>query len=210
MHGIQRPARTCILAASLLSGGCMSLIASKHSYSASSAPAKVNGADIRMQVRPEGTDGGSYAVSAMVVSTAVATFDGPFSWRLEALGKPGLHQSIEIHRIRTRTSVTKRDEWYPERYLDLRCDFKPQDGSPGQSRALYPIPGLLLVKPREDGALEVTVDLTVRTTARSERKQVRFRMEPSQGRRDEFIFIPTEIAESIGKPPGEWDDKGWD
>lgn len=210
MHAILRPARVGILAVGLLSGGCVSLISSKHSYSASSAPAKVNGADIRMQVRPEGTDGGSYAISAMVVSTAVATFDGPFSWRLEALGKTGVHQSMEIHRIRTRTSVTKRDEWYPERYLDLRCVFKPQDGAPSVARALYPIPGLLVVKPREDGDLEVMVDLTVRTNARSERRSVRFRMQPSQGRRDEFIFIPTEIAENIGKSPGEWDDSGWD
>lgn len=188
----------------------MSLIASKHTYTASSAPAKVNGAEIRMQVRPEGTDGGSYALSAMVVSTAVATFDGPFSWRLEALGKPGVHRSMEIHRIRTRTSVTKRDEWYPERYLDLRCDFKPLADSPGVARALYPIPGLLVVKPREDGVLEVWVDLTVRTSSRSERKSVRFRMEPAQGRRDEFIFIPTEIAENIGKEPADLDDSGWD
>lgn len=192
--------------------GCVSLRATKHTYAAdaSSPEVKVNGSSIRMQVNPQGTDGGSYVVSAMVVSAAAATFDGPFKWRLEAIGQPGHHESLTVHRIRTRTSVTKRDEWYPTEFLRQRADFRRRSGSGDAWRAVYEIPGLLKVKPREDGALEVLVDLTVRANGRDERKIVRFRMDPAKGRRDEFVFLPSEIAKSIGKPMEDWEDPGWD
>jgi hypothetical protein len=61
-----------------------------------------------------------------------------------------------------------------------------------------------------DGALEVFVDLTVVAESRRERKLVRFRMDPSQKRQDEFIFVPTEIINSIGKSMADWDETGWD
>ena len=209
MHGLGRSARAVLVLLAMVSTSCMSLIASKHSYSASSPAVRVNGAEIRMQVKPEGTDGGSYALSAMVVSAAVATFDGPFRWRLEATGQPGNHESLVVHRIHTRTTKTKRDEWYPTTHLGRRADFSGKKDSP-TTRAVYPIPGLLVVKPREDGNLEVTVDLSVRANGRSERKLVRFRMDPSQKRQDEFIFLPAEIVSGIGKPMSEWEDPGWD
>lgn len=188
----------------------MTLNAKKHTYSANSPAVRVNGADIRMQVKPQGTDGGSYAVSAMIVSAAMTTFDGPFNWRVEATGEIGKQESLVIHRIRTRTSKTKRDEWYPTDHLGKRADFKRSQGSSGPTRAIYQIPGLLAVKPREDGALEISVDLTVRSAARNERKTVVFRMDPSQKRQDEFIFVPTEIVKSIGKSPADWEEPGWD
>jgi hypothetical protein len=197
-------------AVAMASVSCFSLTAGKHTYSASSPAVRVNGADIRMQVKPEGTDGGSYAVSAMVVSAAVATFDGPFSWRLEALGRAGDHQSLVIHRIHTRTGKTKRSEWYPATHLGRRADFREVKDKPGTARAVYPIPGILLVKPRVDGALEVMVDLSISGQGRHERKTVRFRMDPSEKRQDEFIFVPTEIVNNIGKSPDEWEDPGWD
>lgn len=197
---------TCIPALT----GCVSLNAKKHTYSASSPAVRVNGADVRMQVKPQGTDGGSYAVSAMIVSAAVTTFDGPFSWRVEATGEIGKQESLVIHRIRTRTSKTRRDEWYPADHLGKRVDFKRAKGATGPTRAVYQIPGLLVVKPREDGALEISVDLTVRSASRSERKTVVFRMDPSQKRQDEFIFVPTEIVNSIGKSPADWEEPGWD
>ena len=161
-------------------------------------------------MKPQGSDGASFAVSAMVVSAAVATMDGPFSWRLEATGEAGKQEFLVIHRIHTRTSKSKRDEWYPAARLGRRADFSVVKSAPGTSRAVYPIPGLLEVKPREDGNLEVTVDLTVRTDGHGERKLVRFRMDPSQKRQDEFIFLPAEIVRSIGKSPDEWEDPGWD
>jgi hypothetical protein len=192
--------------------GCISLMAKKHTYgkAASSPPVRVNGTDIRMQVKPEGSAGGSYALSAMVVSAAVATLDGPFRWRLEATGEMGKQESLVVHRIRTVTGKTHRDEWYPTAHLGKRADFTRPKDSTGTTRAVYPIPGLLQVKPLEDGALDVFVDLTVVSRGRSERKLVQFRMDPSDKRQDEFICFPTEIVRSIGKTPENWDDEGWD
>lgn len=192
--------------------GCISLIAKKHTYgsAASSPPVRVNGTDIRMRVKPEGTGPGSYAVSAMVVSAAVATFDGPFRWRLEATGEMGRQEYFVVHRIRTVTGKTRRDEWYPAEHLGKRADFTRPKGETGATRAVYPIPGLLKVKPLEDGALDVYVDLTVVSAGRRKRKLVHFRMDPSDKRQDEFIFVPTEIVRSIGKTPENWDDSGWD
>ncbi|MEO5913450.1 MAG: hypothetical protein ABIS50_04405 [Luteolibacter sp.] len=213
MHGSRLPARAALVVISCgAMGGCISLIAKKHTYgtAASSPPVRVNGTDIRMQVKPEGTEGGSYALSAMVVSAAVATFDGPFSWRLEAAGEIGKQESLVVHRIRTVTGKTHRDEWYPADHLGKRADFTRRKGETGATRAIYPISGLLKVKPLEDGALDVYVDLTVVSKGRGERKLVHFRMDPSDKRQDEFIFVPTEIAHSIGKSPADWDDAGWD
>jgi len=213
MHGCRLTTRAAVGAACLVSlSGCISLIAKKNTYgAAASSPAvRVNGADIRMQVKPEGSDGGSYALSAMVVSAAVATFDGPFRWRIEASGEMGRQEYFVVHRIRTRTGKTRRDEWYPVFHLGKRADFKRPAGENGATRATYPIPGLLVVKPREDGSLEIFVDLTVVAQGHRERKLVCFRMDPSQKRQDEFIFVPTEIVKSIGKSPADWDKSGWD
>lgn len=212
MHSIRRPASLCVLALVFPLTGCVSLMATKHSYAAdASSPAvKVNGADIRLQLNPQGTDGGSYVVSAMVVSAAVTTMDGPFKWRLEAIGEPNRHEWLTVHRIRTRTTVTKRDEWYPTSYLDQRADFRRRSGTEDKWRAVYEIPGLLKVKPREDGALEVLADITVRASGKNERGVVKFRLDPSKGRRDEFVFLPSEIVKSIGKPMEDWEDPGWD
>ncbi len=211
MHGSRVAARAALAAICLVSlDSCVSLTAKKHTYGVVSPSVRLNGAEIRMQVKPEGTDGPSYALSAMVVSAAVATFDGPFRWRIEATGETGKLESLVVHRIRTRTSKTGRDEWHPAVHLGQRAEFKPAKGEPGTSRAIYPIPGLLQVKPRADGALEILADLTVVAKGRSERRQVRFHMDPSQKRQDEFIFLPTEIVKSFGQSPADWDESGWD
>ena len=213
MHGYLQPARVglTVLSFSAL-GSCVSLNAKKHTYgaAASSPPVRVNGTDIRMQVKPEGTEPGSFTVSAMVVSAAVATLDGPFRWRLEATGESGKQESMVVHRIRTRTSKSGRDEWFPTSHLGKRVDFIRRSGETRATRAIYSIPGLLKVKPGEDGALDVFVDLTVVSSGKRERKLVHFRMDPSDKRQDEFIFVPTEIVKSIGKSTADWDDSGWD
>jgi hypothetical protein len=190
----------------------MGLIAKKHTYdAAASSPAvTVNGTRIRLQLKPEGTSGGNFAVSAMVVGATVATLDGPFRWRFEATSDSRKAEYLVVHRVRTRTSKTGRDEWYPAEHLDKRVDFvKPKDAS-GPTRAVYELPGLLQVKPREDGELEVMADLAVTGQGRTVRKQVRFRLSPVEGRQDEFVFIPTEIVKSFGRRPEEWSDQGWE
>jgi hypothetical protein len=213
MHGSRLPTRVT-LAVICLGGlnSCIGLVAEKHTYgtAASSPPVLVNGTEIRMQVKPEGTENGSYAFSAMVVSAAVATFDGPFRWRLVASGEYGNQESLVVHRIRTTTGKTRRDEWYPVDHLGKRADFTRKKGDSGATCAIYPIPGLLKVKPLEDGALDVHVDLTLVARGRKERKTVHFRMDPADKRQDEFIFVPTEIVKSIGTSPADWEDTGWD
>ena len=211
MHGLPRAASAVLGAASLAAlSGCVGLVADKHTYQASSPPVRVHGADIRMQVKPEGTDGTNFALSAMVVTAAVATFDGPFRWRIEAHSPDSSHQSLVVHRIHTRTATSKRSEWYPAEKLGKSAGFRPLKDSPGASRAVYNVPGLLVVKPRDDGALEVTVDLSVTRNGKSERRTVRFRMDPSQKRQDEFVFLPAEIISHVGKPMDEWEQSGWD
>ena len=187
-------------------------MAGKRTYDSgqASAAAKVNGAEVRLRVKPEGTANGSFVISAMVVSTAVATLDGPFRWRIEATGDDGKHQSIILHRLKTLTAKTRREEWYPAAHLGRRADFVKLRDEPGKSRARYDIPGLLKVKPREDGALEILADLTVVTTSGRERKLVRFRLDPADKREDEFLFLPAEIVKSIGSDRSTWDDEGWD
>jgi hypothetical protein len=211
MHAVHSGARFGVIALAIPLSSCVSLMATKHTYAANaSSPAvKLNGANVRLQLKPEGTDGGSYALSAMVVSAAVATLDGPFSWRIEATGEEGKQESLVVHRLRTHTSITKRDEWYPTTYLGTRADFRKRVGE-DKWRAVFNIPGQLKVKPREDGALEVLADISVRANGRNERKTVKFRLDPSKKRQDEFIFLPTEIVKSIGRPMADWEDPNWD
>lgn len=188
---------------------CASLIAKKNTYGGGGNAAEVGGAKVRMGLKPEGTSGGSYVLSAMVVSAGVATLDGPFRWRVEAEGERGRHEGLIVHRVRTRTSTSGRDEWYPPAHLGRRAPFGRRPGETGWS-AVYEIPGQLRVKPSEDGALDVWVDLTVVEAARRTRKVVKFHLSPEEKRQDEFIFIPAEIVENIGKGPDEWADEGWD
>ena len=212
MHGGGAAARVSAILLAIPLAGCVGSRTTKHTYTAgaSSPVVRVDGAAVRLQLSPQGTDGGMYAVSAMVVSAAAVTLDGPFKWRIQAVGAAGRHDFLTVHRIRTRTTGTKRDEWYPESHLGRRVDFRKRSGAAGDWRAVYEIPGLLKVKPREDGALEVLVDMTIGSAARRERRVVRFRLDPVRGQKDEFIFLPAEIVKSIGKPMADPQDWGWE
>lgn len=193
----------------MLLPGCAAFVAKKHTYG-SRAGVAVNGAMVALQVKPEGTAGGSFVLSAMVVSAGMATLDGPFRWRIEATGVAGRHESLVIHRLRTRTATTRRDEWYPRKHLGRHAEFRPVKSAPGEARAVYEIPGTLEVKPREDGALDILADLSVKAAGRWERKVVKFHLDPAEKRQDEVIFLPAEIVRSIGTDPADWDDPAWD
>jgi hypothetical protein len=113
MHGGRLAARAALLTIGLgCLSSCVSLIAKKNIYAAaaSSPVVRLNGADIRIQLKPEGKSGGNYAVRAMVVSAAITTLDGPFRWRIEGVGQPGKHEYLVGHRIRIRTGTSKRDD----------------------------------------------------------------------------------------------------
>jgi hypothetical protein len=186
---------------------CANLVAKKQTYQSSSA--RVNGAEVALQVKPQGTESGSFMLSAMVYSAAVANLDGPFSWRVEALGQPGVQESLRIHRIRTRTQWSRQEEWYPAEHLGREVSFRKWRGHPEQTRAAFEIPGYLKVKPRVDGPLQIWLDLTITAHGKSERKWLMFRLDPQQKRQDEFIFLPAEIVKGIGTSPEDWDDAGW-
>lgn len=191
--------------------GCMSLYGTRSTYGQAGEGAVINGATVSMQVRPEGTANGSYALSAMVVGVAVANLDGPFSWRIEAVGKEGVHEAMYVQRLRTVTSVTKRDEWFPSRRLGGRTDFtRKKSYAPGEVRAVFNIPNKLDVKPSVDGALEVFAEVAVVAKGRRESKMVKFRLDPASKKDRETVFIPAEIVSGIGKPMSEWEEKGWD
>ena len=212
MHVSNRSTRAVALIVLFSLCGCANVVSTKHSYAAeaSSPEVKINGAAVRLQLKPEGTRNGAFALSAMVYSAAVVQLDGPFRWRIEATGEFGKQERLILHRLRTRTSKTKRDEWYPKDQLGKRADFVRKKGSTGSVRAVYDIPGLLVVKPDEDGALEILADLTVVSSGRSVRKTVSFRLEPSQKKEKEFIFFPSEIVKGIGQSPEDWGESDWD
>lgn len=189
---------------------CMGLKATKHTYVGAQRGAELGGAEVRVAFRPEGSRPGSFMLSAMIVGGGVATLDGPFRWRVEALGRAGEHESLSVHRIRTRTLKTGRDEWYPAEELGKMAKFRPVKDRPGVVRARYPIPGLLRVKPEEDGGLEVWIDASVAGPAGKSRRLLNFRMEATEKDASEVIFLPTEIAEGVTTDPADWEDPMWD
>jgi hypothetical protein len=199
-----------LIAILLTSPCCIGFYGTRSSYGGGNG-AEVNGAVVSLRVKPEGTSGGSYAISAMVVGVGIANLDGPFRWRIEAEGKEGIHEAIYVQRIRTVTKLTKRDEWFPEKWLGERVNFtRKQDYEAGVVKAVFDIPGRLEVLPKEDGALDVLVDLIVSTKVGQVRKVVKFRLDPARRKDNEMIFLPAEIVSSIGKPVSEWEEKGWD
>lgn len=196
---------------SLALPGCMSFYGNRSTYGQAGSGAVVNGATVSMQVKPEGTSGGSYALSAMIVGVGVANLDGPFRWRIEAVGKEGIHETMYVQRIRTVTSITKRDERFPERWLGERTDFlRKKSYSPGEVRAVFDIPAKLDVKPSVDGALDVIADVMIVANGKQVSRTVKFHLDPARKKDREMIFIPAEIVTSIGKPVSEWEEKGWD
>jgi len=197
------------LSLAFIQTGCVGFYGKRSTYAGRGA--EVNGAQVSMSVKPEGTSGGSYALSAMVVGVAVANLDGPFSWRIEAEGEEGVHQAMYVQRLRTVTSITKRDEWFPAKWLGDKVPFAMKKSyAPGVVKAVFDVPGFLAVKPKEDGALEVYADVIIEANGRKEQKVVKFRLDPAEKKESETIFLPAEIVTSIGKPVSEWEEKGWD
>lgn len=201
---------TALMCGIMQLSSCAGLLAKKRSYQDTAAGVLVDGAVVKLQVKPEGTSPGSFMVSAMVVGGGMATLQGPFRWRFEAEGEAGRHEWLGVHRIRTRTEKSGRDEWYPTAHLGKRANFRPVKGNPSLSRARYEVPGMLNVQPAEDGALTVEVEISVGGAGRTERRVLRFRLVPVEKRQDEFVFLPTEIVKGIGTKPEDLDTPGWD
>jgi len=196
---------TPLLAVMLCS--CGHIFTKSHSYH-KSATVTINGAQVGSAVKPEGANGG-FSVSAMVYMAGSATLDGPFSWRIEAEGKDGVHKSLTVHRVKVITSKTKRSEWYPSQYLGVAKPFKGYKKEPGKSFANFQIPGRLKVYPRTDGDITVIADISVTTTQKTERRQVKFKLGAGTTKKVDFISLPAEIIKGSHKDPREWDWGHW-
>lgn len=167
---------------------------------------QVNGALVTSAVKGMGGKAG-ISVSAMVYNAAAGETDGPFLWRIEARGKKGEHESLTVHSLRVKTEKTSRNEPFPSKWLNKAAPFEEMKGkkNEGVVFAKFQLPGKLEVFPEVDGEITMTVDLTIKANGRSERKTLAFQMQPQVGRKNEMIFLPTEIVSSLGKKdPTEW------
>lgn len=171
-----------------------------------SGEADVNGAQVTSAVKGMGGKAGM-SISAMVYNAATGETDGPFLWRIEARGQEGVHESLTVHRLRVRTEKTNRNEPFPGEWLNKAAPFEPLKGrkNAGKTFAKVQLPGKLEVFPEKDGRITMEAELSVKANGRSERKRLTFEMEPQVGRKNEMVFLPTEIAGSLGrKDPTEW------
>lgn len=201
--------KACLPATALFLCSCFAITGEKHTYVDRGKAVEVAGAQVEIDFRPEGTRPGATMLSAMVVGGGFVTFDGPFQCRIEAHGEQGVHQSLIVHRIRTRTGKSRRDEWFPAQYLGEKVAFKPLSGGK-QARARYLMPGLLEVLPETDGALTMWVDLSIIRDSGTTRRTVQFRYDPTLKKHNEVIFLPVEVATNIGKDFDEMEDSMWD
>ncbi len=180
---------------------CGHIYTKKDTY-ARPAGVDVNGATVTSAVQPQG-DKGSFSMSAMVYMAGAASLEGPFKWRIEAEGKEGVHTSLTVHRLKVITEKTKREEWFPADRLGT-VSFKPIKKEPGVAFAAYELPGTLEVYPEKDGAYTVVADVSVKSTARTTRKLLKFRMIRSKEKDTEFLFLPSEIAKGWNRSPRDW------
>jgi len=186
---------------------CGHIYTKSHSYKQSDR-VTINGASVGSGVKPEGGKGG-FSLSAMIYFAGSATLDGPFRWRIEAEGQEGVHESLKLHRVKVVTSKTNRSEWYPSEYLGKAVPFKPFKKEPGKSFANFEIPGQLKVYPRTDGDITVIADISVTTTSKTERRQVKFQLNSENQKGTEFINVPAELIKSSRKDPREWSWGAW-
>ena len=188
--------------AGFLLASCGHVLTQRSSYGGE-AGAEVSGALVRSAVKPLGGQSG-FALSAGVYTAGSGTLNGPFLWRIEAQGDDGYHREMTVHRVKVETSLTGRQEWYPQDLLGKTVQFYPVKGSAGEVFAQYQIPGELEVYPSEDGEIAITVDLTIRTAEETIRRMLRFRMKPQESRDLEFMFLPADFVSGSSQDPKEW------
>lgn len=192
---------------SLCLSSCGHIYKKSHTYHKSDT-VTINGARVGGAVKPEGGNAG-FSMSAMVYMAGAATLDGPFRWRIEAEGKEGVHESLKVHRVKVITSKTKRSEWYPTQYLGKAATFKPFKKEPGKAFANFQIHGKLKVYPRTDGDITIIADISVTSTEKTERRQVKFQLKSGTTKDVDFISLPAEIIKSSRKDPREWEWGAW-
>lgn len=199
---------TAILTGLSLSS-CAQLFVKEKTYKATGG-LQLNGAKVASNVKPMGGKSG-VSVSAMVYNAGFGETDGPFLWRVEAVGQEGVHESLTVHKILVKTEKTGRSEPYPAKMLGVASPFELMKGKDnekaGKVFAKYQMPGKLEVFPEVDGKITMEADISIKTVnGKRERTKATFAMVPSVGRETHTIFLPTEIVGSLGrKDPTEWD-----
>ena len=164
---------------------------------------RINDAAVSAAVQPQGDDG-SFSLSAMVVMAGAAKLKGPFNWRIEAEGTEGVHESMTVHRVTVTTEKTRRSEPFPADRLGT-VKFKPLTQEEGNKNfAAFQLPGKLEVYSDVDGPFAIEADVSVKSRLRTERKRVRFQMQPASESDTEFLFIPTEIIRGWKESPRAW------
>ena len=186
---------------------CLGMYIRDNNYTASTQPVEINGAKVKIALKPNG--GQSYgSASAMLVGFGAGKTDGPFIWRVEGEGLDGIHDSLWVNNIHVRTSTTNRSEPFDQKLLNYRSEFKPLKGkdNAGKTFANHQIPGELLVYPKKDGDITITASVSVRNTSqKTQTKTISFELAPKSSNTFENIFIPTEIINSFGgEGPTEW------
>ena len=187
---------------------CVGFYLNENTYQATSEGTDINGADVKIALKPMG--GKSYgSISALVVGIGAGSTDGPFIWRVEATGQEGVHESIWVNFIQVSTSETERSEPLPQEYLGGETQFIQMKGKDNadKSFANHQFPGKLEVYPKKDGEISIKADISVKTVnGQVRRKVLKYTLSPDSSKGFESVFIPTEIINSFGgEDPTEWD-----
>jgi len=184
----------------------MGVYLNENTYLATSDSVDINGAKVKVALKPMG--GKSYgSASAMVVGLGAGSTDGPFIWRVEAEGEEGVHEKLWGNSISVKTGINEKSEPFPKEHLDFHSKFKPMKGKDNADKtfANHQFPGKLEVYPKKDGEITVTANISVKSNTSTRSKSLKFTLSPDSSKGFESIFIPTEIIKSFGgKDPTEW------
>jgi len=145
------------------------------------------------------------AFSALVFAAGTGSLDGPFIWRVEAVGEEGEQEWLRLNEARVTTETTKRSEPFPKSYLGEKVEFVPIPREKGKTFAKFQLPGKLTVFPRKDGKIKIHVNVSIHAKGRTETKWVLFEMDPESKWKNETIFFPAEIVKNFHGNPREWD-----
>ena len=186
---------------------CVGVYLRDNTYEASTKPVDINGAQVKIAVKPMGGKGYG-SLSALVIAIGAGSTDGPFIWRVEGEGQEGDQSYLWVNNINVETANTNRNEPYDKKFLNFKSEFKPQKGkkNAGKTFANHQIHGELLVYPKVDGEITITASVSVKNNdGKIETKTIVFKLAPNSSNEFESIFLPTEIINSFGKEdPTEW------
>ena len=87
---------------------------------------EINETKVNSAVKPMGGKDG-ISLPAMVYSAGTGSLDGPFRWRVEAVGEEGVHEWIHVNRATVTTEKTKwvLFELEPESQWNTKTVFLP-------------------------------------------------------------------------------------